>query len=135
MANITKARVLLVEDYAPNVLVAETFLESFGYDVDVASNAYQAIEKIKTNDYLATLMDVSMPGMSGIEATQHIRALEQQQKKAPIYIIGMTAHALVGDRDRCIQAGMNDYIAKPFNPDLLEQMLAKLAPAQQRVSA
>lgn len=116
-----------MEDYAPNVLVASTFLEGFGYEVDVAQNGLDAVELIKTNTYIATLMDVQMDGMNGLDATQVIRAHEKQNNKVPTCIIGMTAHALLGDRERCIAAGMDDYIAKPFNPDMLEEMLAQLA--------
>ena len=116
-------RILLVEDYAPNILVATTFLETFGYTVDVAENALSAIEKIKHTDYAIVLMDVQMPGMNGFEATQQVRAYERQTGKARVHIIGMTAHALVGDRERCIAAGMDDYISKPFNPDILQEML------------
>ena len=119
-------RILLVEDYAANVLVATTFLEDFGYNVDVAVNAVQAIEKIKANDYAAVLMDVQMPGMNGFEATQQIRTYESKTGKSRSHIIGMTAHALMGDRERCIAAGMDNYISKPFNPDILQKMLQDL---------
>ena len=126
-------RVLLVEDYAPNVLVASTLLEDFGYQVDVASDGFEAVEKVKANSYIAVLMDVQMQGMDGLAATKIIRQHEQQHKVARTYIIGMTAHALIGDRDRCIAAGMNEYMSKPYNPDQLEAMLAQLT--RQRVAA
>ena len=124
---------LLVEDYAPNVLVATTLLEEFGYRVDVASNGYQAVEKATQNTYIAVLMDVQMHGMNGLDATKTIRTHEAHEKKRSTYIIGMTAHALMGDRERCLDAGMDDYMSKPFNPDMLEAMLAKLT--QQRAAA
>ena len=122
------SHILLVEDYAPNVLVATTFLESFGYTIDVAVNGEEAVEKVKRNDYVAVLMDVQMHGMNGFDATQMIRAHEKQTGKSKVHIIGMTAHALVGDRERCISVGMDDYISKPFNPDLLERILSLIEP-------
>ena len=122
-----------MEDYAPNVLVASTLLEDFGYQVDVASDGFEAVAKAKANSYIAVLMDVQMQGMDGLAATKIIREHEEQHKAARTYIIGMTAHALIGDRDRCISAGMNDYMSKPYNPDQLEEMLAQLT--RQRVAA
>ena len=120
------ARVLLVEKSQPNVLAATTFIESFGYDVDVANNGFQAIEKIKNNDYIATFIDVQMQGMNGFEATQAIQEYEKRCNKQRTHIIGMTAHALAGDLEKCLAVGMDDYICKSFNPDKLEQMLVDL---------
>jgi CheY-like chemotaxis protein len=118
-------RVLLVEDYPANVLVATLFLEQFGYAYDVAVNGLEAIQKVKEGrDYMAILMDVQMQGMNGIEATQAIRLYEQSFSSKQTPIIGMTAHALAGDKQRCLEGGMNDYIAKPFNPDELFEKLA-----------
>ncbi|MDP9127601.1 MAG: ATP-binding protein, partial [Pseudomonadota bacterium] len=118
-----KLKILLVEDYMPNVMVATTFLEYFGYLFDVATNGMEAIEKIKANTYAAALMDVQMHGMNGLEATKFIREYEKKEGRPRLPIIGMTAHALTGDRERCLGAGMDDYIAKPFNPTELEQKL------------
>lgn len=121
------ATILLVEDHPTNVLVARTFLEEFGYDVDVATNGQQAIDKATQADYLLILMDVQMQGMNGLDATTHIRNHEQQLGRKPTPIIGMTAHALAGDKERCLAAGMDDYIAKPFNPDHLLETIKKTA--------
>ena len=115
--------VLLVEDYAPNILVAGTFLERFGYEYEVATDGLEALEKLKTTSYDAILMDVQMHGMNGLEATRLIRAREQHPGTPRNYIIGMTAHALQSDRERCLGAGMDDYIAKPFNPEELRLKL------------
>ncbi|MES2205678.1 MAG: PAS domain S-box protein [Pseudomonadota bacterium] len=123
LSDLLKPYILLVEDYAPNILVATVFLEQFGYRCDIAINGFEAIEKIKTGDYAAALMDVQMHGMNGLEATQFIRAYEKQHNKPRLPIIGMTAHALAGDRERCIATGMDDYIAKPFNPTELKEKL------------
>lgn len=118
-----KPRVLIVEDYAPNVLVASTFLEEFGYDYDVASNGFDALTKIKANSFAAVLMDVQMQKMDGLETTRQVRQHEQQNNIQPVAIIGMTAHALMGDKERCLEAGMDDYISKPFHPDDLRNKL------------
>lgn len=115
--------VLLVEDFEPNVLVASTFLEGFGYRVDVATNGLEAFDLAKSHTYVAALMDVQMPGLNGLEATKMIRAHEQQSKKARLKKIGMTAHAMAGDKERCLAAGMDDYIAKPFSPGELQSKL------------
>lgn len=116
-------KILLVEDHAPNILVAKLFLEEFGYSSDSATNGLEAIEKVKNGNYAAVLMDVQMPGMNGFEATKQIREYEKACNKYHVPIIGMTAHALVGDRERCIAAGMDDYISKPFNPVILKNLL------------
>ena len=119
--------VLLVEDYAPNVMVASNYLEQFGYDNEVAVSGYDAIERVKENSYTAILMDVQMPGMNGLEATRIIRDYEKQQGNPRTPIIGITAHALAGDRERCISAGMDNYIAKPFNPSEMKGILDGIA--------
>ena len=115
--------VLLVEDYEPNILVARNFLEQFGYQVDMATNGLEAIEKSRTGQHAVALMDVQMHGLNGLDATRLIREEEAKSGQARLPIIGMTAHALAGDRERCLAAGMDDYIPKPFNPDELEGKL------------
>ena len=126
-----KAHVLLVEDYEPNILVAETFLEDFGYTVALAKSGLEAFNKIKASDFDVVLMDVQMPDMNGLDATKMIRSYEREHSKAAIPIIGMTAHALIGDREHCLNAGMNDYISKPFNPDELREKISKYALASR----
>ena len=126
-------RILLVEDYPANVLVAGSYLELFGYDYDVVDNGYEAVEKAKTHNYLAVLMDVQMPGVNGFEATKLIRAHEKKEGRRHMPIIGMTAHALAGDRERCIAAEMDDYLSKPYNPDELEKKLAAFAMIKETV--
>ncbi len=115
--------VLLVEDHEPNVLVATTYLGGFGYHVDVARNGLEAFEMVKHRSYAAILMDVQMPGLNGFEATRLIRQHESQNGRVRVPIIGMTAHALQGDRERCLAAGMDEYLSKPFDPvNLLAKM-------------
>ena len=118
--------VLLAEDYKPNVLVASLILESLGYSCDVAINGVEVLEKIRTNrgKYAAVLMDVQMPDMDGFEATKIIREEEKAQDLPHLSIIAMTAHALEGDKERCLNAGMDDYISKPFAPQDLANKLA-----------
>ncbi|MGN6364924.1 response regulator [Asticcacaulis taihuensis] len=119
-----KPKVLLVDDYAPNALVVATYLEKFGYDYDVADNGVEAVTLARRNRYIACLMDVQMHDMDGIEATMAIRDFERQERRPHLPIIGVTAHALSGDRERCLDAGMDEYVAKPFNPIELETRLA-----------
>ncbi len=124
-----KPRVLLVDDYAPNALVVATYLEKFGYDYDIADNGVEAVNLAKANHYVACLMDVQMHDMDGIEATMAIRDFENQEHQPHLPIIGVTAHALSGDRERCLDAGMDEYVAKPFNPSDLETRLAAIVAA------
>ena len=121
-----KPCILVVEDYAPNVLVVGFFLEDFGYRFDVASDGQEALEKIKQNSYAAVLMDVQMHMMNGLEATKRVRQHEQETGAPRLPIIGMTAHALSGDRERCLESGMDDYISKPFNPVEFQEKLQSL---------
>ena len=116
-------RVLLVEDYKPNTIVAGTFLEEFGYKYDVAENGHQAVQKFIENQYDAVLMDVQMPGMDGYQATQAIRKYEKERGLKPVKIIGLTAHASLKDRDKCMEVGMNDYLPKPFDLKKLQEKL------------
>ena len=118
-----KPTVLLVEDYAPNVMVATTYLELFGYGWDVATNGYEAIEKCRANDYAAVMMDVQMAELDGLSATRQIRAHEAETGKRRLPIIGVTALALTGDREKCLEAGMDNYASKPFNPDELKRII------------
>ncbi|MFP5469521.1 MAG: CheR family methyltransferase, partial [Alphaproteobacteria bacterium] len=115
---IMHGHVLLVEDYQPNVMVATYMLESMGYNCDVASNGKEALVGLRANrgKYAAVLMDVQMPVMDGLEATRLIREEEKQKGLTRMHIIAMTAYALQGDRERCMSAGMDDYISKPFQP-------------------
>lgn len=121
--------VLLVEDYEPNVLVAGVLLEEFGYSYDVASNGEQAVQKVEARCYDAILMDVQMPRMNGLAATRLIRLIEQQQQLPRQPIIGMTAHAFSGDRAKCLDSGMDDYICKPFSAEELQAKLKALVTA------
>ncbi len=121
-----RPKILLVEDYAPNIMVAETFLDQFGYDSEVAYNGLEAVGKFKAGTYALLLMDIQMHPMNGWDATRSIRHYEETAGLERTPIIGMTAHALSGDRERCLSAGMDDYIAKPFAPAELQRKLSML---------
>lgn len=123
--NSSRLPILLVEDYAPNILVATIMLTNFGYRYEVAHNGKEAIDMFSPDKYSMLLLDVQMPVMDGYETTRHIRTLEQDNDWERTPIIAMTAHALKGDREKCIYVGMDDYIPKPFNPHQLQAMLIK----------
>lgn len=129
------ARLLLVEDYPANVLVATALLEDFGYAYEVANNGKEALQRLQNGaPYDLVLMDVQMPVMDGFEATKQLREWEKSEGRTPIPIIGMTAHALVGDREKCFAAGMDDYIPKPFQPDELQAKLTQFLAVPQKES-
>ena len=111
-------QVLLVEDNALNQELAQLLLGDAGVRVEVASNGFQALERLAGRSYDAVLMDVEMPGLDGLEATRRIRA-----KGNPVPIIAMTAHALASHRELCLAAGMDDCLTKPIDPDRLFQVL------------
>jgi CheY-like chemotaxis protein len=116
-------RILLAEDNMINQKLAERILEIFGYQIDIADNGKIAFEMMQKNLYDMILMDVMMPEMDGLEATRTIRS-NIDSTNQPI-IIAVTANALKGDRELCLEAGMNDYISKPINTLELKALLVK----------
>ena len=116
VARIRGARVLLVEDNEINQEVAMWQLEDAALLVDLAENGEVAVQKVRDNDYDIVLMDMQMPVMDGVEATRLIRSNPRFQQ---LPIIAMTANAMASDRELCLQAGMNDHIVKPIDPDQL----------------
>ncbi len=116
------SRLLLAEDNPINQKLAIVQLQKAGYSVDAVENGLQAIQKVQAEQYSAVLMDVQMPELDGLEATRRIRLLEKKNDRH-IPIIAMTAHAMRGDRERCLEAGMDDYISKPFEPKILFNVL------------
>ncbi|MDX2073768.1 MAG: ATP-binding protein [Alphaproteobacteria bacterium] len=134
-ANAGRLPILLVEDYEPNVLVATIMFNNFGYRYEVARNGQEAIERFSPDKYSIILMDVEMPVMDGFETTKHIRGFEKAKGSAAVPIIAMTAHAMKGDREKCLSVGMDDYIAKPFNPHQLQAVLSKYLAIKPLVAA
>ena len=114
-------KILVVEDNVVNQKVAARLLEKEGYRCDVVANGLEALEALGRIRYDLVLMDCQMPEMDGFEATRHIRKSEGDGRRTPI--IAMTANAFQGDRDRCLAAGMDDYISKPVQKKLLYQLL------------
>lgn len=128
-----ETRILLVEDYSGNIVLVSYLLEELGIAYDVATTGVMALDLWKTNAYDLILMDIQMPEMDGYEATRSIRRQEQEQNRKYTSIIGMTAHALMGDKDQCTQAGMDAYLPKPIvEADLKRLLLTYLRRAQQR---
>jgi PAS domain S-box-containing protein len=115
--------VLLVEDHPTNQRLAVKLLERWGHHVSVAENGLLGVKAVAAQRFDVVLMDMMMPVMDGLEATLHIRAAEQASGAARTPIIAMTANAMQGDRERCIAAGMDNYLAKPIKSQELQQML------------
>ncbi|MCG3193223.1 MAG: Sensor histidine kinase RcsC [Thermoanaerobaculia bacterium] len=115
------ARILLAEDNPVNQRVALRILEKAGHSVRAVSNGFEVLAALRDEDFDVVLMDIQMPGLDGLETTRHIRAAEVSGRRTPV--IAMTAHALQGDRERCLSAGMDDYIAKPIQPMTLLNLL------------
>jgi signal transduction histidine kinase/AmiR/NasT family two-component response regulator/HPt (histidine-containing phosphotransfer) domain-containing protein len=120
-----KGRILLAEDNTINKDVALGQLDRLGYTADVATNGREVLEAIRCASYDIVLMDCMMPEMDGYEATKRIREDERQQGRRRLHIIAMTANAMMGDRDRCIDAGMDDYVSKPVQLAELRRAIEK----------
>jgi PAS domain S-box-containing protein len=125
-------RLLLAEDNQINQKLAVVLLQKAGFYVDVVENGLQAVERVKAEKYGVVLMDVQMPEMDGYEATRQIR-LWEKESDIHIPIIAMTAHAMQGDRERCLDAGMDDYVTKPLEPRVLFSALDRWVPKNNPV--
>jgi CheY-like chemotaxis protein/nitrogen-specific signal transduction histidine kinase len=119
-----KLRVLLAEDNKVNQLLAVALLRKRGYDVTVADNGREAVDLVRRATFDVVLMDVQMPDVDGFEATSMIRAMESETSRR-LPIIAVTAHAMEGDRQRCLDAGMDDYVSKPMDPEKLEAAIQR----------
>jgi two-component system sensor histidine kinase/response regulator len=123
-------RLLLAEDNIINQKVAVGILSKYGLNVETVVNGAEAIAALSAHSYDLVLMDVQMPDMNGYEATAIIRDPKSTVRNHDIPVIAMTAHAMEGDRDKCLAAGMNDYVSKPIKPQALAATLAKWLPGQ-----
>ncbi len=121
-----RLRILLVEDNPVNQKVASAVLRRGGYRCDIVSDGAQAVERVSAQRYDIVLMDCQMPEMDGFEATRRIRDMESGRPGEPrLPILAMTANALTGDRERCLAAGMDDFVSKPVKPETLYELLGR----------
>ena len=127
--HLRRLRILLAEDSVFNQKLAIALLDKMGHDVSVANSGREAVELTDQNNFDLVLMDVQMPDMDGIEATQVIRQREEDRNGERIPIIAMTAHALKGDREGCLEAGMDRYLSKPIDPERLHELIGELLQA------
>ena len=126
-----RIRILVAEDNPTNQLVAVRTLEKLGYRADAVATGLEALRTLERVPYDLVFMDVQMPEMDGLEAARRIRAPESKAKNRDVPIIAMTAHAMAGDRERCLEAGMNDYVSKPVRPaELVAALERQLAVSQ-----
>jgi CheY-like chemotaxis protein len=128
--------ILLAEDNELNQIIAKKFLEKKGFRVEVANNGQEALDMLQAGDYELVLMDIQMPVMDGISAAREIR---KKERFKDLPIIAMTAHAMAGDREKSLEAGMNDHITKPIDVKALYAALSRwirpAAPAQGKADA
>lgn len=125
----SNGRVLVVEDNLVNQKVAVRLLEKFGYGADVAANGREAIDAVARQLYAAVLMDCQLPEVDGFTATEQIRAYEAgRQERGRLPIIAMTTNVMPGDRERCLAAGMDDYLSKPVHAEQMRAVLRRWIP-------
>jgi len=127
---VKNTQILLVEDNAVNLMVATSLLEKLGCLVTPAGNGIEALEQFAVRKFDLVFMDCQMPEMDGFEASKEIRTFEASGGQIRTPIIAFTANAMAGDRDRCIEAGMDDYLTKPVEPKGLEDILVKWLPGK-----
>ena len=133
-ASSTAPRVLIVEDNSINQMVAEEMLSAQGYHVELANNGAEAITLFERGDIDLILMDCQMPVVDGFEATRKIREIEKSRRTTPEHrmpIVALTANAIKGDREKCIDAGMDEYVTKPIVPETLFGIMDKFIPAPE----
>ncbi len=125
----TGARVLVAEDNQTSQLVALGILKKLGLQADAVANGKEAVEVLEKTPYDLILMDIEMPVMDGVSATRKIRSLESELRNTPI--IALTAHAMVGDREKSVAAGMDGHISKPVTAKALAEVLEKWLPGKE----
>ena len=120
-----KAHALIVEDNKTNQMLMSIILDDLGMTYDIANNGAEGVMSFKLTKYDVILMDENMPIMNGIESTKHIREIEKETQITATPIIAVTANALTGDKEKFIEAGMNDYIPKPYSEEDIVKVLQK----------
>jgi CheY-like chemotaxis protein len=118
---LRKERILVADDNLVSQQFTVANLRKLGYSADVVTNGIEALNALKIKQYDVILMDCEMPGLDGYEATKEIR--QQEKNGRHTWIIAMTAYAVVGDREKCLKAGMDDYLSKPLRPEELRTAL------------
>lgn len=121
---VTKLRILVVEDNAVNSLIAKKMIEKLGHSVTLAGNGLEALSALRLSSYDLVFMDCQMPEMDGFKATTEIR--QSQEKWRDVKIVAMTAHAMSGDREKCLQVGMDDYLSKPMKIEDIEKAIHRV---------
>lgn len=117
-------KVLVVDDYELNVSFCKNILEKMKCSATIAMNGQEALEQINQYDFDVVFMDIQMPEIDGYEATKNIRKKEENKKRKTL-IVALTANVLDGDREKCLKAGMDDYLGKPIRVDEITNMLLK----------
>jgi CheY-like chemotaxis protein len=120
--------VLLVEDHQANVLITTMFLEELGYNIDVAFNGWDAIEKFEASRFGLVILDLQLPQIDGFEVARRIRFKEKTDNLPPTPILAVTGNATEDDKILCLREGMNDYLSKPYRLPELEKKLRALCP-------
>lgn len=133
--SIRQRNVLIVEDHESNALVTSILLEEQGLTYDIANNGLDALRKFKKTRYDVILMDIQMPELDGIDTTRTIRRIEHDETLAPTPIIAMTAHVMERDKDKCLSAGMDDFLSKPFERQMLFKKIDYFLRPDQREAA
>ena len=123
--NLQGVKILLAEDDPKNILLVNYILEDYGAIIVKAKNGLDAVKLYSENSVDLILMDVQMPELSGLDATAEIRALATRGNQKRVPIVAMTAHAMQGYREKCLQMDMDDYISKPFTPEELIAVVAR----------
>jgi CheY-like chemotaxis protein len=117
-------RILVAEDNAVNQKLATALLKKLGHQVIIAEDGRKALEAVESGPLDLAFMDVQMPGMDGFEATRELRRREKARGRRRLPVIAVTAYAMTGDRERCLEAGMDDYVSKPLRPRALQEAIA-----------